>query len=290
MKDKTTPTVAVVGGDLRLVEAARAIADRQYTVKVYGIDVIPDPQPPCTLHKAQSLKEALKDADCVILPLPYSHDGEKISAPLSTKTLTLAEFYAHLSPKTLVAAGLLGSSLAEGYTVFDYSQSESFAIKNARATVEGAIAIAIRESPLTLCNSRTIVTGYGRIGKMLASTLKSLGAYVTVIARSQKDLSWAWSEGIPAYPFAALPTLAATADLVFNTVPSLVIERPVLYALPQKTPIIELASLPGGVDLRAADEEGVRVITALGLPGKYSPATAGRIIAEAVLDAMKAAR
>ena len=50
--------------------------------------------------------------------------------------------------------------------------------------------------------------------------------------------------------------------------------------------MIGLAARPGGVDRQAAEKRGVRVIHALGLPGKYSPVTAGEIIAETVLSIM----
>ena len=285
MKDQT-PKITVIGGDLRQLEAAKTLAEAGYTVAVYGIDVVGDPPALPSLQKSASLHAAVHEADCVLLPLPYSYDGERINAPLSTKSITLTELFAHLSPQTKIAAGLLGATLDVPHTVFDYAKSETFAVKNARATVEGAIAIAIRESACTLCHSNCIVTGYGRIGKMLASSLTLLGARVTVVARSPKDRAWAWSEGLSAFGYEALPTLAGRADILFNTVPATVIDRKTLYALPDNVPVIELASLPGGVDLRAADEEGVRVVTALGLPGKYSPKTAGKIIADCVKEAL----
>ena len=285
MKDQSPKKIALVGGDLRQLETAKALAEADFDVTVYGMDIVGDLPALSGLKKAATLKEALNGSHILILPLPYSYDGEKINAPLATRAITLAELFAYLSPNTKIAAGLLGRHLPEQFLVFDYSESEPFAIKNARATVEGALAIAIRESPAILCKSHCVVTGYGRIGKMLASSLSALGARVSVVACSAKDRAWAFSEGLCAHSFDALPTLAPTTDFLFNTVPSSVIGKNTLSALPSDTTVIELASLPGGIDLRAADELGVRVITALGLPGKYSPKSAGRIIADCVRDA-----
>lgn len=275
--------IAVIGGDLRQLEAAKAFYDKGFTVSVYGLDVVSDKAQ--GLQRANDLKEALYLADLVILPLPYSYDGVKINAPLSTKAITLAELFAHLSRHQKIAAGLLGAELPEGFSVFDYASGEAFAIKNARATVEGALAIAIRESAITLCHARILITGYGRIGKMLADSLSALGATVTVIARSSRDRAWAYSQGLSAYGFESLTALAQTCDFLFNTVPEEVITREVVKAIPKEATVIELASLPGGIDLRAAGEQGLRIITALGLPGKFSPKTAGRIIADCVSDA-----
>ena len=47
---------------------------------------------------------------------------------------------------------------------------------------------------------------------------------------------------------------------------------------------MELASLPGGFDTFFAEKMGFSLILAQGLPGKIFPETAGRIIAETVLD------
>ena len=286
MKDPTLPNkIAVIGGDLRQLETAKAFAEEGYRVSVYGLDVLGDKPNVKNLTKAEDLKEALYLADCVILPLPFSYDNDKVNAPLSTKPIMLSELFAHLSRHQKIAAGLLGASLPEGFSVFDYAAGETFAVKNARATVEGAIAIAIRESAITLCHANAVITGYGRIGKMLARTLADLVAKVTVIARSSRDRAWAWSEGFSAYGFHFLPELVKTCDFLFNTVPSEVITRSVLHAMREDTTVIELASLPGGIDLRAAGERHIRVTSALGLPGKYSPKTAGRIIADCVKDA-----
>ena len=48
--------------------------------------------------------------------------------------------------------------------------------------------------------------------------------------------------------------------------------------------VIDLASKPGGVDFKAASELGVKVVWALGLPGKVAPISAGRIIADTVMN------
>lgn len=285
---KTAPSkgkIAVIGGDLRQLEAAKAFADKGYESYVFGLDVIGQSHSFTGVKLAESLAEALLSADIILLPLPYSRDGVTVNAPLSTGKIKIDSLFPLLSSRQKIAAGLLGATLPEGFEAFDYAASETFAIRNARATVEGALAIAIRETPITLNGANAAVAGYGRIGKMLASSLKALGVKVTVVARKPCDRAWAFSEGLDAIPFAALPAAAPTFDLVFNTVPTTVIKEETLVALPGDAVIIELASLPGGIDLRAAKELSIHVVTASGLPGKYAPRTAGKIIADCVKDA-----
>ena len=70
--------------------------------------------------------------------------------------------------------------------------------------------------------------------------------------------------------------------IVVNTVPAPVLGRERLEKLDRDTLVIDLASLPGGVDWKAAGELGVKAISALGLPGKESPLTAARIIRDTI--------
>lgn len=55
-------------------------------------------------------------------------------------------------------------------------------------------------------------------------------------------------------------------DVIFNTVPSLLFDRPALKALDKGTLLIDLASRPGGVDFNAAAELQIKTIWALSLP------------------------
>ena len=46
--------------------------------------------------------------------------------------------------------------------------------------------------------------------------------------------------------------------------------------------IIDVASTPGGINKESANKLGLKVITALGIPGKEMPRTAGKYIKETI--------
>jgi hypothetical protein len=73
-------------------------------------------------------------------------------------------------------------------------------------------------------------------------------------------------------------------DIIFNTVPSLILDADMLTKTARNTLIIDLASRPGGVDFEAAHKMGIKVIWALSLPGKVAPDTAGDIIGKTILN------
>ena len=76
-------------------------------------------------------------------------------------------------------------------------------------------------------------------------------------------------------------------DIIFNTIPSLILDDEILTKVKKDALIIDLASKPGGVDLAEAERLNIKTIHALGLPGKTAPVTAGEIIAESIIDTLK---
>ena len=46
--------------------------------------------------------------------------------------------------------------------------------------------------------------------------------------------------------------------------------------------IIDIASRPGGTDLMAAENCGIKVVAALGLPGKYTTKSSAKVLADAI--------
>lgn len=76
-------------------------------------------------------------------------------------------------------------------------------------------------------------------------------------------------------------------DLIFNTVPAILLDEPCLKNVKADTLIIDLASKPGGVDFDTAGRLGLKVVWALSLPGKVAPVTSGEIIADTILNILK---
>ena len=164
----------------------------------------------------------------------------------------------------------------------DYFAREELAVLNAVPTAEGAVQLAMENLPITLHSCRALVLGYGRVGRALARTLQGLGAFVTVGARRYEQLAQAESDGCTAQKLEDLAGWLCGYDVIFNTVPALVLNDRLLRDLKQECLVIDVASKPGGVDLKIAGELGIPVIWALSLPGKVAPVTAARAIRQTV--------
>lgn len=168
--------------------------------------------------------------------------------------------------------------------VIEYLALGDFKAANGILTAEAALAVAMEHTDFALAGCRALVTGSGAIALPLARRLKALGAFVTVGARNTALLEQLRSEGICAVE---LCFAGGEYDVIFNTVPALIFDRKMLSTINRDTLIIDLASLPGGVDKAAAEELGISVISALALPGKYMPKTAARVIYTSVLNQIK---
>jgi dipicolinate synthase subunit A len=152
----------------------------------------------------------------------------------------------------------------------DYYTGEAVQIANAAITAEGAIALAMERSERTLLHSRVLILGGGRISRALASRLRALGAEVTVWARRAEQRSEAESRGCRSLE--CLPESPRGYHYLFNTVPA-----PLLPGAAEGALNIELASAPGGF----RDPSGV--VIARGLPGKYAPLSAARVLLNPIL-------
>ncbi|MDE6107630.1 MAG: dipicolinate synthase subunit DpsA [Oscillospiraceae bacterium] len=266
----------VVGGDQRQVALTRALAEDGHWVHTYALEQGVEPA------LTESGLSGIEEAHCVILPLP-ALNGECINTPLSDRQLPFIELLDTLRPGQLLCGGMLPPALlsqveGRGLTAVDYFAREELAVANAVPSSEGAIQIAMEELPITLHGARVLVIGAGRLGKALCWQLRGLGARVTLCARKYADLAWAQVWGCDTARSDQPDSWLCGYDLVLNTVPALLLDRDVLAQLKPGCLVIDLASKPGGVDFDAARELGVKVIWALGLPGKVAPVTAALAI------------
>ena len=273
----------IVGGDLRQVRLAELLQEDGHQVQTYAMEQRPEQG---LLTGTDTLK-GIEEADCVILPLPLMAEEGILNTRLSDRKVPLQLVFQSLRPGQLVCGGKAPPQVLEmaertGIVFLDYFAREELEIANAIPTAEGAIQIAMEELPITLFESRCLIIGFGRLGKVLAHRLKGLGAHVTVAARSYRDLAWIETYGYQSERTDNLDGWLGGYDLVINTVPARVLDRARLTDLDEGCLVIDLASKPGGVDFSVAAQLGIKVIWALSLPGKVAPLTSGKIICDTI--------
>jgi len=281
-------TVAVIGGDMRQLAIYEQLTRQNNKTALCAFEKYNFQRDITSVPVSAA---SLSNAEIIILPLP-SFINDCLNAKFSD-TVISSEELAYLFPKgSKVFGGKLGSGfmqLCEKLDIhaFDYMKREEFAVLNAVPTAEGAIALAIENTEKTLLHSRVLICGFGRIGKVCAQRLSLLGAKVFVSARKPADLAWISAYGMTPLKTGELCHTDMDFDLIINTVPHMIFDKKLLSRIGNGCVIIDLASLPGGVDFDSAAAMGLRAIQALSLPGKIAPVSAGKTIlatVENILD------
>lgn len=271
-------TIGVLGGDMRQKMLYKALVSEGYNCLLFGFE-----------GYNTRLDKILSQSDIIALPLPVSEDGINLFAPFLAQKAPLFDIFRQLSADKLVLGGRVSDevkTLASRFdiNICDYFLREEMTVKNIVPTVEGALAIAINETDFTIHKSSCLVLGYGRLGRVLSEKLSCLGANVTVMARSQKDLAWCSVCGYSLVKPSGLREVLKEQNIIFNTVPALILNSELLQYVGRGTLIIDLASAPGGVDLACAKKLQIKAVKALSLPGKTAPKSAAEIIKDTILN------
>lgn len=269
----------IAGGDLRQSYLAKNLA-LDATVYTLGLDEnITDKK----IIPLSSLDDLKGKTDYVILPLPVTNDGVNINMPYYDEKISLYSLIPFLNHNAVIFGGKVGKESAiftyKGFEVIDYLEREELSVMNAVPTSEGAIQLAMEELPTTIYGLNVLVTGFGRITKVMVKILIGLGANVFITARKYSDLSWASIYGCTGIHISELEEYLPKFDLLYNTVPAVILDEKKLSLLKEGCLVIDLASKPGGVDFETAGRLGIKTIWALSLPGKVAPITSGEIIA-----------
>jgi len=175
-----------------------------------------------------------------------------------------------LPKSTTIIGGNLNPEYLQDYRKIDLLQDPCYLAKNAAITAECALRAAAPYLRTTFADSPALILGWGRIGKILAKLLMTMGCPVTVAARKESDRAMLMALGYKAVEFSQIPKILYQYKILFNTVPDLP-----LHIDTTKIIAIDLASYPG--------MNGSDVIPARGLPGKYAPESSGKLIADTIL-------
>ena len=226
----------------------------------------------------------IKEAECIVTTIPFTRDNEKITGTdfLIKDLIKILQEENKVLISGSISLSLRDELYARNITYYDLLQLEEVAIKNAIPTAEGAIFSAIQNSNITLNSSNVLILGFGRIGKVLANMLKGFGANIYVEARKEIDLSYIEAYGYNKIHLNDLNDYLDRFDFIFNTIPNVILDETRLKLLKQNALIVDLASVPGGMDYKVAKNLGINVDWALALPSKVAPKTAAIYLKEAI--------
>lgn len=232
------------------------------------------------------LAEAISKVDALIFPMFGTDERGVVKAKYANGPIMLNKEILQAIPTGMplfigwARPALKAAADMMGIRIIETANLNEVAILNSIPSAEGAIQMAMQNTTITLHASECFVLGLGRTGWTLAQMLKGMGASVTGVVRKNADVARAFANGFKPLHFADLETEIGRAEIVFNTVPSLILDRILLEKMSRDAVIIDLASIPGGTDFEYAQMLGIKALLAPGLPGIVAPKTAGRMLAQ----------
>ncbi len=276
-------TFLILGGDNRSLYLGEYLENQGFKVCYYAFN---------HTECYNSLEEAIDASDIIILPLPFTRDRLTLNSPLFDDKVLISDIVALVSSQKIIFGGQLPKSFCEeldsrNCPYCDYFLLDELAIYNAVPTAEGVVQVLIEQLPITIHGMKCAILGYGRVGRIIADTLASLGADVTVFARKQSAFAEIYASAMKYKSFDALTTESNNFDAVINTVPARVLGSAQLSRLNSECVLVEVASAPFGIDFQAAKERAFQVVKASSLPGKVAPKTAGEIIGRSILPMIR---
>ena len=283
--------VAVIGGDLRQLEVIQSLAELDAAVTLFGYDNWQNGM--ISVKRGELVPDALAGMDALILPITGLDDTGQIESIFTSKPLILDDVHiSSLRKNAVIYTGFAKPYLKNlcerhGIALVELLDRDDVAIYNSIPTAEGAIMIAIQNTDFTLHGSTAMVLGFGRTGMTLARSLYGLGAKVKVGVRRSEHMARAAEMGFSPFYTERLSEEIADVDILFNTVPSMIVTAQVIANMKHSALIIDLASKPGGTDFRFAEKRGIKAVLAPGLPGIVAPKTAGKILAMCLAQCLK---
>lgn len=276
---------AIVGGDKRTACMALVLAKKGYDVICFGTVKYATND---KIHYTNTLREAITNATVIICGIPFEKDGG-LYFEKELPRVSLTELQRLLRKHHKIFGGVISEDFKRvcekrNIGCYDFMQEEPLTIFNAAATAEGAILEALLHKDTQLHQSKALVLGYGRCGKVLADKLKGLSVRVTVCSAQVEELALAASLGFSVLKLSELSQQINPYEYVFNTIPVTVLTKEVLKEMKDDALIIDIASNRIGVDYEAADLLKRQAIFCPGLPGKYAPFSCAEKLTEFVLN------
>lgn len=241
----------VVGKDARLKEVAKMLSSDVREVHYHYTDAWTEEL------SALCMKE--KHTHIVLPILPLDLQEKDVFIPQDAK----------------IFAGRLTDAWREivsKHDVVAYLKDEAFIWQNAKLTAYGLLAYLLEKGEVP--SERTfVVTGFGRVAKMVAKVLSSLEAKIIVATRSELQQAEAHALGYESVPL--YDGRMFQADFLVNTIPA-----PWLVTDAIAMPIIDVASKPGC--LLHAENPPYHYELLAALPARYFPKQSAKLLYEAI--------
>ena len=271
-------TVAVIGGDIRMLQHMRLAREAGAQVQHYGL--IPGAEAVAGRPQSPTLADAVWGARIISCPIPGLGSDDELYAKYTSEKLRLTtDVLKGAAPGAMLFTCYSTPRLDEwakaaSVKIVPYGNDDALSILHAIPTAEGAIKIAIENTDDTLHGMDVLCIGFGRVGISVAQAFEGLKSKVFLAARHPAQLARAAAMNLTPIELHNLKSVIGNFGLIISSTSGLVLNRELLALTQPDAVIIDLCSPPGSVDFAAGKELGRKVIWARAQAGR-APRRAG---------------
>lgn len=280
-----TSSITILGGDMRQCYAAGYLHS-------IGWDVIcchtPDFPYNNGIMRADSLTDALEHSRFILAPTPLTRDKNNL---FQTETdyppCPLNDIWESLSPNHRFATCNLPAEYRKiletiGCKILDFGKDSCFRNRNAALTAEGLLAEVIRCTPFALSPVNMLLLGYGCCGAAIGRIFRPLCGNIYLIEQDADKQEDAGKQGLSPICPDDFSRVLPDCQLVINTVPAAILDMAQLSQMHSSCHIFDIASAPFGFPADTTEKCLMPYFRLPGIPGRFSPVTAGEIIGRTI--------
>lgn len=271
--------ILLIGGDERTISLNEILNSNNFETQTLFI------------NSNSTIIKNINEFDSIFLPIPSDRNGFLNSPFLKEKIKfeIVCDLIKNFKGK------IIGGFLPESekilknlkLNILNILKDEKFTLINAIITSEGAIEKLINESKQSLFESKICITGYGRVSRALSQRLRAFTSELIVYNNPSINFVNAQIDNIKIKPLSKFKEECKNFNIIVNTIPSLIITKDILTSLNKETLILDLSSLPGGVDFNFAKQIPIKTIHYLGIPSKVSSYSSANAIFNCVNNFLK---
>ena len=233
-----------------------------------------------------NLQEAISKSYIIVTGIPVSKDKEFLTGEYTNLKLKLNEFFLKLKNNFLISGMIPEKNkkiiIENKNCMLDLLKDESYTIANAKITVEGIIKYLIENTKISIFNSKILVLGYGRIGKILCNVLKNFSENIYCMPNDVIEMELLKANAINVILNDNLEKFLEKFEIIINTVPKLILTEKKLNLTNKEVFILDVASKPGGIDRDFAEKNNINYLWKLGIPAEISPVACAQKIKEMI--------
>ena len=254
--------ILIIGGDERFISLKHILIKQNFEVDTLFLD-----------NKNNQINK-INDFNIIFLPIPFLRN-ECLNSPFIQEKISM-EMILNILNK--FEGKIIGGFSKNTEQIFkernlnftNILNDEKFTLVNAIITAEGTIEKIINKSEKSLFESNVCILGYGRVSKALARRIEPLCKNLIVYNNPSVNYIYTKINNIKSKYIDSFKDDIQNFDVIVNTIPSLILNKELLDKTDKNSLILDLASLPGGVDFNYAKKLNLKTIHYLGVPSKVS--------------------